>query len=904
VVGWLPFYHDMGLIGNLLQSLYLGSTAILMSPLAFLEQPVRWLRAISKYRAATSGGPNFAYELCVRKVTPEQKRDLDLSSWTLAFNGSEPVRATTVERFTEVFAECGFRRESFFPCYGLAEATLFVTGPTRGEPLVVRHLNTAVEQDQANSAQTDPMPGPRESAVVCCGRAWTGHQVQIINPETKLPCPDGQVGEIWVAGSSVAQGYWNRSKESDNTFRATIAEDTNKTFLRTGDLGLVENGEPYVTGRTKDLIILRGRNYYPQDLERVLDEQVEGLRSGCNAAFSVTVDDEEALVLLAEVNRLYVREHGVQAILAAMRQALAEACDAPIGELVLVSPGSVPKTSSGKVRRQACKEAYLEGHLNVLARSDEGSAVPSAPNPLTESGTIELLRDALQALPKTQRAPLISRFLVVKIASLLRIPEPSLAADLPLCSIDLNSLQAVELKHAVDALLGKDVTVSRFLSDSSIKELAGELAEASLHATEMSTESQEAACGLSFAQQAMLTVHQLDLNSIVYNLHLALRIHGPLDPEVLHHALDRLIERHEVLHTVYRTEGDTVVQRAVQLASMPDYFSVIDARAWTESQLQEDFARRAREPFDLARGPVLQVTLYRHDDQTHVLLFCAHHIALDLWSLLLFLNELRTVYEALVSGCKPALRPHMTRYRDFVAWQRAYLASPAAEAAWYYWRTQLAGEMPLLDLHADRPRSPTPAHRGASVALRIGLELTERLEALTRRQGVTLFTLLLAAYKVLLHRYTQARDLMVGVPGSGRAQGRFTPVVGNFVNPLPVRTSLSPDLPFSAYLTQVREAVLGALAHHDFPFHLLVERLKPERSPNRWPIYQVMFALQASPSWGNAGLAALALGEEGVEIEWPGLRVESACVEERVARFDLLLTAALLEDGLLLSISI
>ncbi|MGH8548060.1 MAG: AMP-binding protein [Methylococcales bacterium] len=268
-----------------------------MSPMAFLEKPVRWLEAVSKYRAATSGGPNFAYDLCVRKVTAEHKRDLDLSAWTLAFNGSEAVRAETLERFARAFAECGFRRESSFPCYGLAEATLFVTGGRQE-----RHTGCAPRTAQP---------------AVDCGRPGANHAVLIVDPKTRIPCPEGQAGEIWVAGPSVARGYWNRPEESRNTFRATPVGCSSRTltdlpgtlcipyklkseasFLRTGDLGLLDNGRLYVTGRIKDLIMIRGRNFYPQDIEHVLTDRVEALRPGGCAAFSVAIGDEESLVVV------------------------------------------------------------------------------------------------------------------------------------------------------------------------------------------------------------------------------------------------------------------------------------------------------------------------------------------------------------------------------------------------------------------------------------------------------------------------------------------------------------------------------------------------------------------------------------------------------------------------------
>ncbi len=979
VVGWLPLYHDMGLIGNILQPLYLGSTAILMSPLAFLEQPARWLRAISNYRAATSGGPNFAYELCARKVTAEQKRGLDLSGWTLAFNGSEPVRASTMERFADAFAPCGFRREAFFPCYGLAEATLFVTG-----------RRIAVGPDVGCAVRTaahDHRP------LVNCGHAWTDHAVRIVDPKTGIPCPDGQEGEIWVSGPSVAQGYWNRLEESEQTFRARLEtgglslEDPQSpasslqppaSFLRTGDLGILERGDLFVTGRIKDLIILRGRNYYPHDLEQALDEGIAGLRPGCSAAFSVEQEGEEALVVIAELRRKALRERDAQAILTAMRQVLAEVCDAPVGELVLVPPGSIPKTSSGKIRRQACKQAYITRRLKILARSGETDAPISALNSSEDNAT-HLLRDALHALSPAQRTPLITRFLLSNLAQLLGMPEASLAADTAVRSLGLDSLKAVELKHAVDALLGTEVPVSLFLDNRTVAELAEALAELRLEVADrwpephgeqtfftsslqsqacglshaelrlevadrrpegrleavgwrpetgglqpQASSLQSQACGLSHTQQAIWTVHQLEPRSIAYNLHLALRLHGHLEPEVLHRAFDLLLERHDQLRTLYRAEGEAVQQTPIPRADWPEYFSVADAAGWSESRLQADLTRRVCEPFDLARGPVLRVCCYRREERHHVLLFCAHHIAVDLWACLTLLGELRSILGGLMSGQVPSLPTLSAAYRDFVAWQESYWQSSASEAAWDYWRTRLSGALPVLALPSDLPRPPVPAYRGSSHALHFDRDFTEKLKQLGRRHGATLFMTLLAAYKVLLHRYTHHNDIIVGTAGIGRPQARFANLVGNFVNPIALRSYPKPELPFRAYLEQVRDAVLDALPHADYPFSMLVERLQPERGADRWPIYQTWLVLQQGRSDGDAygegagrcpspyrstgqalrsekAMAHLVLGEEGECLKWGNWTVAPQAVREQVENFDLRLMAAEDEKGLLLS---
>ncbi|HEY4588890.1 MAG TPA: fatty acyl-AMP ligase, partial [Thermoanaerobaculia bacterium] len=283
VVGWLPLYHDMGLIGNLLQPLWAGCSCVLMSPVDFLQKPLRWLAAVSRYGGTVSGGPNFAYDLCSRKIRPEDRAGLDLSRWEVAFNGAEPVRAETLERFAAAFAPCGFRRSAFFPCYGLAEATLFVTGAGREEPPVVGRFR--VPDLERNRAVADDAG----RALVSSGRATpppVGQEVAIVDPESRLPLADGEVGEIWVAGPSVAQGYWSRPEPTEATFRAFTVSGAGP-FLRTGDLGFLSGGELFVTGRAKDLIIIRGRNHYPQDVELTVESSHAALRPGCCAAFAV-----------------------------------------------------------------------------------------------------------------------------------------------------------------------------------------------------------------------------------------------------------------------------------------------------------------------------------------------------------------------------------------------------------------------------------------------------------------------------------------------------------------------------------------------------------------------------------------------------------------------------------------
>src|SRR3569832_335060 len=359
---WLPPYHDMGLIGGVLVPLLGAFPVVLMSPVSALQRPIRWLQAIGKYRATISGGPNFAYELCLDKVTAEQCEGLDLSSWRVAFNGAEPIRADTLQRFSRHFASCGFRRQAFYPCYGLAEASLFVTGSAPELAPVTAMFDRAaltagrvVEVDAARHGQR----------LVSPGRPSASEHVVIVDPDTRAACLPAHVGEIWIAGPSVAHGYWNRPDESAHTFDARLA-DGEGPYMRSGDLGFVKDGELFVTGRLKELIIVRGHNHYPQDIELTAAQSHPLLRAGRGAAFAVEHEKEEVLVLVHEVDRRHDEETLPEAI-GAVRAAGSVEHQLQLGAVVLVKAGTVPVTSSGKVQRNACRALWQSGDLPVLA---------------------------------------------------------------------------------------------------------------------------------------------------------------------------------------------------------------------------------------------------------------------------------------------------------------------------------------------------------------------------------------------------------------------------------------------------------------------------------------------------------------------------------------------------------
>ena len=457
LLGWLPLYHDMGLIGNLLQPLYLGMGCIVMSPYDVLSRPARWLRAISRYRATTSGAPNSAYERCVRKIRPEDLEGCDLSCWQVAYNGSEPVQAETLERFAAAFAPWGFRREALYPCYGMAEATLIISGGPVGRPPQVRRLaERSLEEGRAVPAAPE---NPAARSLVSCGRALGGQRLEIVDPETRELRGIGEIGEIWLAGPSVAAGYHSPPAPGEDPFAGYLAGSGDGPFLRTGDLGFVLDGELFVTGRLKDLIVVRGRNLYPQDLELTAERCDPAVRAGGAAAFPLEGEGGEAVGIACEVD---LAAGGAEAMELAARIAreVAAAHGVLPSAVALLPPRGLPKTSSGKVQRRLCRASFLDGSLPVLAvwREPEARSGP----PAASDGAAGWLVEE-----------------VALHAGRAGIAVGQIDPRQPLSSFGLDSLRTAELMAAIESRSGVRVPWSVLADDPSPAELAARLSDPS-----------------------------------------------------------------------------------------------------------------------------------------------------------------------------------------------------------------------------------------------------------------------------------------------------------------------------------------------------------------------------------------------------------------------------------------
>ena len=467
-VSWLPLYHDMGLIGGVLMPIYGNGHNTLMSPLAFLQKPLRWLQALSRTGATVSGGPNFAFDLCVERITPNEAAALDLSHWQVAFNGAEPVHAQTLSRFAKAFAPSGFRRAAFYPVYGLAEATLFVAGatqgsyssgvngatevaPTTGAATSVHHRNGSEHRSIGHRSSN----GARSHGSVSCGQGWSAQTIRIVAPESRVSCAEGQVGEIWIAGPHVAQGYWQRTEETQATFQAFRADDSEGPFLRTGDLGYLRNGELFITGRRKDLIIMRGQNHYPQDIELTVVESHPTLQPNGGAAFAIAPDEDgaEQLIIVSEL-RPNTLDVDLDEVAAAIRSAVTLSHNLEVYAIVLIESGALPKTTSGKVQRQRCRELFLQEKLAVIGqRVRIGTDASSAAQPSRNGGQLP-----------------IEVAIRTKLAELLNTPPDQLDFSQPIYSLGLGSLAAAALKSHVESNYHVEVPVGLFIENINVYE--------------------------------------------------------------------------------------------------------------------------------------------------------------------------------------------------------------------------------------------------------------------------------------------------------------------------------------------------------------------------------------------------------------------------------------------------
>ncbi|GAA3815993.1 hypothetical protein GCM10022226_40920 [Sphaerisporangium flaviroseum] len=890
---WLPPYHDMGLIGGILQPVYAGFPVVLMSPLTFLADPGKWLAAVSEHRATTSGGPNFAFDLCVRKITPERREGLDLSSWSVAFCGAEPVRRETMDRFVAAFGPYGFAREALYPCYGLAESTLIASGGTKGAGL--REL--PVESHSA-----------RDRGVISCGRAIPGHVIETLRPGETTPVPDGEIGEICVRGPSVAQGYWNAPAGTEDTF--SVGEDGVR-LLRTGDLGFLSDGELYVTGRLKDLVIVRGRNLAAEDVEDALYGCHGAIRPGGVAAFEVDLGEETALAVLVELSDLgpSVRAE----VTAEMQRALAAALGVRAERILFARRGTIPKTSSGKIRRSECRRRYVAGELHLVADELTGAHGPGGDDvaPRLAERIAELARVVLEA------------------------PASAIGTEAPLTSAGLDSLRAVELCHVVRRELAMDLSLRDLLAGASARDLARTAtpdpgtppgAPATPNGPEPAATPGAGVNGagvngargvngavetsggaeddLSDGELGLWLAGRLSGDPLHYVVSVALDLAAPVDPAVLHLTVRVLADRHPALRTYFPEVAGRPRRRP---CLEPLTLRVTDLGDVDDAEFERAVRDHASEGIDPAAGPLWRVSLVRRSrgamGSHGVLVLAVHHMACDVWSLDLLARELGEGYVLLSRGGRPDWKP--AGDPAVLAARRARLLSGdrGRELA-EFWRGHLRRPPPPAALPQARPHPLAAGGHGVRTTeearasagrydLRAPEAVVERLRALVRETGATPYTVLVTGLAWALYRYTGERRFVLGMPASGRLDPESASAVGYFVNPLPLVCEIDPAEDFRAHLRRFAGRVADAQAHQDYPY----QRILNDRAPadHGGELIRVLVAQQQAPS-GHAVSLLAAAPAEGLRLG--GLEVRTRFITQHTVPFELSVEMVATDAGL------
>ncbi|MGE5382547.1 MAG: AMP-binding protein [Omnitrophica WOR_2 bacterium] len=456
-VSWLPSFHDMGLIDGVIGPCYNGFTGVLMPPVAFIQKPVRWLKAIMKYKGTHGGAPNFAYDLCVEGVQFEERQNLDLSSMETLYCGAEPIRKDTIDRFIKTYSEYGFRANAMFPCYGMAETTLIIAGPEalRG-PVYLNVSALALEMNKIVPVNENEHDSRYLAGV---GYSWIDTDVKIVNPDTLELTKQDEVGEIWISGSIVTAGYWNKEEVTLNTFHARIKDNSgnegHRNYLRTGDLGFFHNGELYITGRLKDMVILQGKNLYPQDIEFIVEKSHPAMRANASAAFSIEQNNTEKLVIVAEVERSWIRDLNTEEVCDAIRNNIAEEFEQEVYAIQLLRTASILKTSSGKIQRKACQKAFLSGTLEVVGETIIDTTKEESENMVT--------KDDLS---------IVLAWLMAWIHLKLNVPFEKINPSSHISTYGLNSIKAIQLQNDFLQKYGVNIPPYTFFDKITIKELS------------------------------------------------------------------------------------------------------------------------------------------------------------------------------------------------------------------------------------------------------------------------------------------------------------------------------------------------------------------------------------------------------------------------------------------------
>ncbi|TQV85755.1 amino acid adenylation domain-containing protein, partial [Exilibacterium tricleocarpae] len=824
-VGWLPLFHDMGLISIAVWPLVIGAHSVFFSPIKFVRRPLFWLQTIGRFNGTISLAPNFAYELCVSKAQDADRISaLDLAGWRFALNGAEPIQEKTLSSFAQVFAAAGFKPNAFVAGYGMAEATLFVTAAySEAGPKIIHVDNEAL---QNRIVKTTGSPGQGATAIVGCGCPSADYDVIIVDPDTSTRLGEDRVGEVWISGESIATGYWRRASLNEAVFQA-FTDGRAGPYFRTGDLGFFHDQQLFLSGRLADLIIVNGRNVYPHDIELKSSSIVSEYGFGNAAAIGVDDRGTQGVVLIQEVrNKAGDFDH--RALAERIQAEIFAAFDLLLKAVVMVPKGALVKTTSGKIRRRAIRERYLSGSLATIFTTDVTPEYDLTPN-------VEL-RTTLEKELAQIWALLLDREVTSSRANFIHLGGDSLLVN--------RMIAMVREKWSID------LDITRLFEEPVLSAVAQAIQQClSVRTAENKSSEQEPidTIALSQQQQGLWLSDQIEGGRAKNNIFFAFQLEGELDLRAFEKTCRKMVDRHPSLRTRFFVAADAEPQQQVYVnaeLSVPLIELDEPDEASTQKCLQALLREESVATFDLSADCMLRAKLLKLSAARYAALFTLHHIASDGWSVGLFLKEFGEIYQGLVTGRDASLPVLTAQYKDYVIQQRGEKMSDRTGADIDYWRRQLSSAPEVHSLPLDFKRKEAQSYSGAEYRTAFDARITEQLKALSRQQNATLFMGLHAAFVAFLAYYSGEEDVVVGTSSANRHDADFYDVIGCFVNVLALRANIDDNDSFTQLLTQSKRLCLEAFHHQSVSLDRLITDLNPHRSSSYQPLVQILLVLQ------------------------------------------------------------
>ena len=812
-VGWLPFYHDMGLIGNILQPIFTGFESVLMSPVHFLQKPARWLRAISKYNATVSGGPNFAFNLCVEKILQEEIKDINLECWEVAFNGAEPVRANTMDNFYNKFKSVGFKKNAFLPCYGMAETTLLVSGVEPEKLPTCENFNLKdlqyYKDDFSEKLSGDTIE------IVSCG-ICNNYNIALVD-EAGNECKPGKVGELWLQGESVAKGYWNKDLETKEVFGGKL-NSRNGKYLKTGDLAIIRNNEIFIVGRVKDLIIINGKNYYPQDIEFHVAQSSKKIVKDAVAAFGIQVGQDEKLVIVAEVE--YEKSLDTISIQNSVNKTFITEFEFTPYDIILLRKGTIPKTTSGKIQRNVCKADYQNGNLREVG--------------LTISGEIDSIISSRYNFTQKE----------TEIYSLLKKEYKSeiSSKDTDLFSIGLDSIQLTRFTYRLSDFYQKDITADFILDNNTIKKIAENL-DSIEQAISIERKHENKAAPVTGLQELIWFNQQRNPANTGYNIPVILDFDTDINIDALNKTIYFLIAR----HSVYRTNFQLINGKLFQIENEPESF-FIDTRDLSQLNKEEFHVqyssiikKKATHHFDLQNDRLIQFLALIKPGNKFSLLFVIHHIIVDGASVAMLLKEFKNIYQMV--GYKGKLPNYSDgiSFSDFTDYYSLRINEPDMQQKKEFWLKQFKEEIKPIRLPFYYSKDLELNKEGSSFYFEIDGGLFAELNHALSKTKINQYTYLLSAYYLLLHHLTGENDLIIGAPVSLRKRKELQEMHGLLINTSMLRMKIDKNFSLIQFAGKVYNFTREVLQNADYPFNRLLRDLEIPLGENQLAITSIFF---------------------------------------------------------------